>query len=63
LVTLVLQAGPAGAILGGTLTVQSQDGVATFSDLTLSEAGTYNLRAKDGTLAKAHSAAFTILAI
>jgi hypothetical protein len=42
--------------------VAAQNGVATFSDISLSEAGTYKLKASDGPLAKARSAAFDILA-
>ncbi len=36
---------PAGGALGGTLTATTVDGVATFSNLTLSQAGTYRLTA------------------
>jgi uncharacterized repeat protein (TIGR03803 family) len=63
-VTLVIKAGtgPAGAILDGTLTVAAQDGVATFSDISLSEAGNYKLKAKDGSLTKAKSVKFTVSA-
>src|SRR5262249_50160021 len=42
-VTLSLASGPDGATLGGTTTVQAVNGVATFSDLTLPQAGTYTL--------------------
>jgi hypothetical protein len=61
-VTLIIKpgSGPAGAILDGTLTVTAQDGVATFSDLSLSEAGTYKLKATDGILTKAKSVNFTV---
>ena len=34
-VAVALSNNPGGATLGGTLTVTAQDGVATFSDLTL----------------------------
>jgi hypothetical protein len=55
-VTLALVAGPAGATLGGTLTINVVNGVATFSDLSLSKAGTgYKLKATAGTLSAASS--------
>ena len=38
-VTVALASNPGGATLGGTLTATAQDGVATFSDLTLDKAG------------------------
>ncbi|MCP3142740.1 lamin tail domain-containing protein [Pyxidicoccus xibeiensis] len=41
-VTVVLS-GPAGATVGGTLTVNPVDGVAVFSDLTVSQEGDYML--------------------
>jgi|GEM_PF-1958013 len=61
-VTLAIQpgTGPDGAVLGGTVTVLAQNGVAMFSDITLSEAGAYMLKAKDGTLTKVRSASFNI---
>ncbi|WP_044889642.1 lamin tail domain-containing protein [Myxococcus hansupus] len=46
-VTLGLQGGPAGA-LRGTLTVVPVDGVATFSDVSLDDEGTYTLTATIG---------------
>jgi hypothetical protein len=60
-VTLSIASGPGGAVLGGTATVAAVGGVATFSDLTLSTAGTYTLTAADTTDAAAvTSATFTI---
>jgi hypothetical protein len=56
-VTLALVA---GAGLGGTLTVTPQNGVATFSNLTLSSAGSYMLSATSSGLTSATSASFTI---
>lgn len=50
-VTLSIASGPAGGTLGGTTTIAAQSGVATFSNLTFSEAGTYTLAASDGALA------------
>ncbi len=38
-VTVALSNNPGGGTLGGTLTATAQDGVATFSDLTLDQAG------------------------
>jgi uncharacterized repeat protein (TIGR03803 family) len=46
-VTISIANGPTGGSLGGTLTVQAQNGVATFSDLSLTTAGTYTLEAVD----------------
>jgi len=47
-VTLNLAGGPSGATLGGTTTVAAVNGVATFSDVTLTTAGIgYNLVATD----------------
>ena len=49
-VTVALGNNPGGATLGGTLTEPVVDGVATFSDLTLSEPGTgYTLTVTDST--------------
>ena len=45
LVTLSLASGPAGATLGGNLQAQAVNGVATFSSVSLDEAGDYTLRA------------------
>ncbi len=53
-------AAPAGATLGGTLTVDAVNGIAHFTTLTLNKAGAYKLRATDGSLTAANSAAFTI---
>jgi hypothetical protein len=58
-VTLALSS---GAGLGGTLTVTPQNGIATFSDLSLSTAGTYTLAASSPSLTSATSASFTITA-
>ena len=52
-----------GTGLAGTLTVTPQNGVATFSDLTISTAGTgYTLSAASPALTSATSASFTISA-
>jgi hypothetical protein len=59
-IKLSINAGPAGAILSGVVSVADVSGIATFSNLRLSEAGTYKLKATDGTDAAAISAAFKI---
>ena len=52
-----------GAALGGPLTVTPQNGIATFSNLTVSTAGTgYTLSATSPNLTSATSASFTISA-
>jgi hypothetical protein len=59
-VTLSIAVGPAGAVLGGTTTVNAVNGVATFSDLTLNEPGTYTLTSTGGTLTPDTSNPFTV---
>jgi hypothetical protein len=61
-VTLAIASGPAGAVLGGTLSVAAINGVATFKNLVLTKAGTYTLKATDGTLTGATSQSFKITA-
>ena len=46
--------------LGGTLTATPQNGVATFSDLTVSAAGSYTLSAASPSLSPAISTGFSI---
>jgi uncharacterized repeat protein (TIGR03803 family) len=46
--------------LSGTLTIQAVNGVATFSDLSMTTAGTYTIEATDGDLTAAVSNSFTI---
>lgn len=54
---------PASVTLGGTLTVNAVNGVATFSDLSISTAGTgYTLTATSGTLTSATSSPFAVTA-
>jgi uncharacterized repeat protein (TIGR01451 family) len=60
LVTLSIDSGPNGAVLGGQTTVQAVNGVATFTDLTLNVAGTYTLKATGGKLDPDFSNLFTI---
>jgi hypothetical protein len=42
-VAISILSGPAGATLGGTLTTMASNGVATFSDLRITQEGTYVL--------------------
>jgi hypothetical protein len=62
-VTLSLQRSPAGAVLGGTFTAAAAAGEATFSDVLLDDAGTYELAAIDAPLTGATSAKFTVDAV
>lgn len=50
----------AGTGLGGTLTVTPEDGIATFSNLTVSSGGSFMLSATSPGLTSATSASFTI---
>jgi uncharacterized repeat protein (TIGR03803 family) len=60
IVTLSIQSGPVGAALGGTTSVAAVNGVATFTNLSLSIPGDYTLLATDGALSPATSNPFTI---
>ncbi len=61
-VTLKIANNPGSATLGGTLTRNAVNGVATFNNITLSKAGTgYTLTATDGNLTSDTSAAFNIV--
>ncbi len=59
LVTLALSA---GGTLGGTLSAAPQNGIVTFSSLTVSAAGNYTLSATSASLTSATSSVFTISA-
>jgi parallel beta-helix repeat protein len=59
-VTLTLSISSGG--LEGTLTADAIHGVATFSDLSVNNAGTFTLRATDGSLTSAVSDSFSISA-
>jgi hypothetical protein len=60
-VTVALESNPGGATLEGTLSVTAQNGVATFSDLTLNKAGTgYTLLVSGTGLAGATTAAINV---
>jgi uncharacterized repeat protein (TIGR03806 family) len=62
-VTLALGANPGGATLSGTLAVAAVNGVATFSNLSLNNAGAgYTLVATSSGLTSATSAAFNVQA-
>ncbi|WP_164001004.1 beta strand repeat-containing protein [Pyxidicoccus caerfyrddinensis] len=59
-VTLALEGG-AGAVLGGTVTVAAENGVARFSAVHVQKAGTgYTLKATSGALTEATSNTFVI---
>jgi hypothetical protein len=59
-VTLSIASGRGG--LGGTLTVAAVNGVATFSNVSITAAGAYTLEATDGNLTSATSGSFTVTA-
>ena len=59
-VNLVISSGPTGGTLIGTLHATSQNGVATFSNVTIDEAGSYTLVAKHGATLSAASRTFAI---
>jgi uncharacterized repeat protein (TIGR03803 family) len=59
-VTMTFASGPVGASLGGTLTAQAVNGIATFNNLSTQTLGTYQLECFDGTLASAVSSPFTV---
>ena len=61
-VTIALGADPGGALLSGTTTVTVNGGVATFSGLSISAAGSFTLTANFGKLT-AVSSNFTITAV
>jgi hypothetical protein len=61
-VTLAIGANPGSGTLGGTLTQAAAGGIATFSNLSINNAGIgYTLHATDGSLTAATSASFTIV--
>ncbi|NNG16778.1 MAG: hypothetical protein HKM89_09870, partial [Gemmatimonadales bacterium] len=60
-ITLALGSNPGGATLGGTITVTAQDGIATFSDLTLDRTGVgYTLVASTPGLSSVASTPFAV---
>jgi hypothetical protein len=60
-VSLTLNGGPAGT-LQGTTTATASQGVATFSNLVITRAGTYTITASSSPLTSATSSSFTISA-
>jgi hypothetical protein len=58
-VTLSVLSGPVGGIVTGTLSAITVKGIATFTNLSFSKAGTYVLKAVDGTLT-VNSASITV---
>jgi hypothetical protein len=62
-ITIALGANPSGGALSGTLTVSAVNGVATFSNLSITKAGTgYALSAAASALTGATSASFSVSA-
>ncbi len=61
LVTLTVATGP-GQLQGTPVTAQAVNGIATFNNLILNQAGTYTLQASDGSLSPATSNSFTVSA-
>lgn len=59
-VTLSLGEHPTGGTLAGDLTSGAVNGVATFTNVSFGQAGTYTLAATTGTLTGATSARFTV---
>jgi hypothetical protein len=59
-VTIAVASGPGGFAAGSTTSVAAVSGVATFSNLILGTAGTYTLKATDGTLASVTSGNITV---
>ena len=60
-VTIAIGTNPGGGTLSGTTTVQAVAGVATFSGLSIAQAGSgYTLKATSSTLTSAASTPFTI---
>jgi hypothetical protein len=60
LVTLSISSGPKGANLEGTTKVRAVHGIATFTDVWVSTAGTYVLEATGGKLTPDFSNPFTV---
>lgn len=59
-ITIEILTGPAGATLGGTTTIMSEDGFAIFADITLDMIGDYELRATSEGMAPADSNVFRV---
>jgi hypothetical protein len=61
-VKLSISSGPTGATLAGTLSISAVKGIATLNNVVLKTAGSYRLKATDGTLAVGTSGGITIAA-
>jgi hypothetical protein len=62
-VTVVIATNPSGGAITGTATVSASSGIATFSGISLNEAGQgYTLQASSGALARATSNPFGVTA-
>ena len=59
-ITLAITQGPSGAALNGTTTEAAVSGVATFANLSINTAGTYELTASDGSLTSVVSNQFIV---
>jgi hypothetical protein len=59
-ITIGINTGPSGAVLGGTKTVAAVEGIATFANLTVDSVGTYSLIATAGDLPSVTTSAFDI---
>ncbi|HZP66103.1 MAG TPA: carboxypeptidase-like regulatory domain-containing protein, partial [Rudaea sp.] len=59
-VSMNVASGP-GTLVGGTATVTASNGVATFSNLAFTTAGTYTLSASSGSLPNTSSGSFNVL--
>ncbi|MGA2229939.1 MAG: hypothetical protein ABSH22_03350 [Tepidisphaeraceae bacterium] len=59
-VKLAVASGPTGSVLGGTLKAVAQDGVATFTNVALTKAGSYTLEANHASVKSAASASFNV---
>ena len=59
-VSVSIASGPAGSILGGAVTENAVNGVASFSGLTLNEPGTYTLQVTGAKLLAANTQVFSV---
>ena len=59
-ITLAIATGPSGGVLQGTVTVTAQNGVATFSNVSVNLPGSYTFSAADATDASATSTPITV---
>jgi hypothetical protein len=59
-VSIAVATGPSNPSLGGTTTLATSGGIATFSNLSLDQAGSYTLAFTDGSIPSVTSSSFTI---